>query len=101
ARRGLEVVPGALDAPGGPGAAVVDRLEHQVAVAVEVDVAGGVGGLLLLAGAVAGADVVEPVGGGRSGAGRAGEVVAEDRGPAGRRRRRGVGHGRGRGGQGR
>ena len=61
ARRGREVVPGALDPAGRPGAAVVDGLQDQVAVAVDVDVIGRVGGLLFLPGPVAGPDVVEPV----------------------------------------
>jgi hypothetical protein len=100
AGRGLEVVPGALDPPRRPGAVGVDRLEHQVAVAVHVDVAGRVGGVLDLAGSVAGADVVEPVRRRRRRPGRPGEVVAEHRRPARGRGRRGPGQRRRRDGQG-
>src|SRR5580693_8240667 len=91
ARRSLEVIPGALQPGGGPCPAVVDRLQHQVTVAVQVGVVGRAGGVLDLSCAEAGTDVVEPVRRRWCGPGRTREIVAEHRGEARWRRWHGVG----------
>ena len=91
AGRRLKVVAGGLDPRRRPGAPAACRLQHEMPVAVQVDVLGRVGGVLDLTGPVARADVIEPVARRRRGPGSAAEAVAEH-GPPARRRRR---HGRG------
>lgn len=97
AGRGGEVGALGLDASGGPVAGpVAESLDDQVALAVLVDVVGGVGGRLDLArspvggtSGVTGTQVVQPVGPVQRAAGRAVEVVGEEGGPAGRSARYG------------